>query len=185
MELLKGKENQEKAKSLEVAEEAREEAYKAIGTGINSDKRYPELAARNIARITGFTGRIVTVNPKYTEIMGYPCYPDVGSIPEPVDCIVSAVPNRHVPDLLESAANAGVRDIAVAGDLVRRVDDDHSRQPLKNDHTDEAIITESIANVHDQDFLAVMLRLSQLPLGSPNGRKIQLIGPVGEIGGPF
>ncbi|MCI0330184.1 MAG: aspartate ammonia-lyase [candidate division Zixibacteria bacterium] len=26
----------------------------AIGTGINSDKRYPDLAARNIARITGF-----------------------------------------------------------------------------------------------------------------------------------
>lgn len=26
----------------------------AIGTGINSDKRYPELAAKNIARITGF-----------------------------------------------------------------------------------------------------------------------------------
>lgn len=60
-----------------------------------------------------FTGRIVTVNPKYTEIMGYPCYPDVASIPEPVDCIVSAVPNRHVPDLLEAAANAGVRAAVV------------------------------------------------------------------------
>ena len=67
---------------------------------------------RNL-RNFGFTGRIVTVNPKYTEIMGYPCYPDVGSIPEPVDCIVSAVPNRHVPDLLESAANAGVRAAVV------------------------------------------------------------------------
>ena len=67
---------------------------------------------RNL-RNFGFTGRIVTVNPKYSEIMGYPCYPDVGSIPEPVDCIVSAVPNRHVPDLLESAANAGVRAAVV------------------------------------------------------------------------
>lgn len=67
---------------------------------------------RNL-RNFGFTGRIVTVNPKYTEIMGYPCYPDVASIPEPVDCIVSAVPNRHVPDLLESAASAGVRAAVV------------------------------------------------------------------------
>jgi len=67
---------------------------------------------RNL-RNFGFTGRIVTVNPKYSEILGYPCYPDVGSIPEPVDCIVSAVPNRHVPDLLESAANAGVRAAVV------------------------------------------------------------------------
>ncbi len=61
----------------------------------------------------GFEGRIVTVNPKYTEVMGYPCYPDVASIPEPVDCLVSAVPNRHVPDLLESAAKAGVRAAVV------------------------------------------------------------------------
>ncbi len=45
--------------------------------------------------------------------MGCPCYPDIASIPEPVDCLVSAVPNRHVPDLLESAANAGVRAAVV------------------------------------------------------------------------
>ena len=61
----------------------------------------------------GFEGRIVAVNPKYTEVMGYPCYPDVASIPEPVDCLVSAVPNRHVPDLLDSAAKAGVRAAVV------------------------------------------------------------------------
>jgi acyl-CoA synthetase (NDP forming) len=44
----------------------------------------------------GFEGRIVAVNPKYSEVMGCPCYPDIASIPEPVDCVVSAVPNRHV-----------------------------------------------------------------------------------------
>jgi acetate---CoA ligase (ADP-forming) len=63
---------------------------------------------RNL-RSFGFQGRIVTVNPKYTEVMGCPCYPDIASIPEPVDCVILAVPNRHVPDLLESAAAAGVR----------------------------------------------------------------------------
>jgi acetyltransferase len=61
----------------------------------------------------GFEGRIFAVNPKYSEVMGYPCYPDIASIPEPVDCVVSALPNRHVPDLLESAAAAGVRAAVV------------------------------------------------------------------------
>lgn len=61
----------------------------------------------------GYPGRIVAVNPKYNEVMGFPCYPDIASIPEPVDCLVSAVPNRHVPDLLESAADAGVRAAVV------------------------------------------------------------------------
>src|SRR3972149_7144863 len=61
----------------------------------------------------GYSGRIVTVNPKYTEVMDCPCYPDIAAIPEPVDCVVSAVPNRHVPDLLESASAAGVRAAVV------------------------------------------------------------------------
>lgn len=61
----------------------------------------------------GYPGRIITVNPKYTEVMDCPCYPDIAAIPEPVDCIVLAVPNHHVPDLLESAVNCGVRAAVV------------------------------------------------------------------------
>ncbi len=61
----------------------------------------------------GYPGKIVTVNPKYTEVMDCPCYPDIAAIPEPVDCVVLAVPNRHVPELLDSAANAGVRAAVV------------------------------------------------------------------------
>jgi acyl-CoA synthetase (NDP forming) len=61
----------------------------------------------------GFEGRIFAVNPKYREVMGFPCYADLASIPEPVDCLVLAVPNRHVPDLLESAAHAGIRAAVV------------------------------------------------------------------------
>jgi acetate---CoA ligase (ADP-forming) len=63
---------------------------------------------RNL-RNFGYPGRIVAVNPKYSEVMDCPCYPDLAAIPEPPDCVVLAVPNRHVPDLLESAAEAGVR----------------------------------------------------------------------------
>jgi len=63
---------------------------------------------RNL-RNFGYSGRILAVNPKYSEVMDCPCYPDLASIPEPPDCVVLAVPNRHVPDLLESAAQSGVR----------------------------------------------------------------------------
>jgi acetate---CoA ligase (ADP-forming) len=67
---------------------------------------------RNL-RNFGYPGRIVAINPKYSEVMDCPCYPDLGAIPESVDCVVLAVPNRHVPDLLESAAAAGVRAAVV------------------------------------------------------------------------
>src|SRR5215467_10526340 len=55
----------------------------------------------------GYPGRIIAINPKYSEVMDCPCYPDIASVPEPVDCVILAVPNQHVPDLLESAAAAG------------------------------------------------------------------------------
>jgi acyl-CoA synthetase (NDP forming) len=61
----------------------------------------------------GYPGRIVAVNPKYSEVMDCPCYPDISTIPEAVDCVVLAVPNRQVPDLLESAAACGVRAAVV------------------------------------------------------------------------
>jgi acetyltransferase len=61
----------------------------------------------------GYPGRIVTVNPKYSEIMDCPCYPEIAAIPDPVDCVVLAVPNRHVADLLESAAACGVHAAVV------------------------------------------------------------------------
>ncbi|MPZ77283.1 MAG: hypothetical protein GEU77_12245 [Deltaproteobacteria bacterium] len=61
----------------------------------------------------GYPGRIVAVNPKYIEVMDCRCYPDIAAIPQAVDCVVLAVPNRHVPDLLDSAADAGVRAAVV------------------------------------------------------------------------
>jgi acyl-CoA synthetase (NDP forming) len=61
----------------------------------------------------GYPGRIVTVNPKYSQVMDCPCYPEISAIPEPVDCVVLAVPNRQVPDVLESAAASGVRAAVV------------------------------------------------------------------------
>src|SRR5438445_11825724 len=61
----------------------------------------------------GFEGRIFPVNPKYCEVLGFRCYPDLSAIPETVDCVVAAIPGRQVPNLLESAATAGVRAAVV------------------------------------------------------------------------
>ena len=82
-------------------------SQRAPAAGIAREPRGNRVI-RNL-RNFGYPGRIVAVNPKYSEVMDCPCYPDLAAIPEPVDCVVLAVPNRHVPDLLESAAAAGVR----------------------------------------------------------------------------
>jgi len=57
----------------------------------------------------GFKGNIYPVNPKYTEVEGLKCYPSLKEIPDAVDYIISRVPAREVPRMLEDAASKGAK----------------------------------------------------------------------------
>ncbi len=60
-----------------------------------------------------FSGRIVPVNPSYTEIHGHPCYPSLAAAGEPVDLALIAVPAAHVAAAAEECAAAGARHLVV------------------------------------------------------------------------
>jgi len=60
-----------------------------------------------------FSGRIVPVNPSYTEIHGYPCYPTLAAVPVPVDLALMAVPAARVAAAAEECSAAGVRHLVV------------------------------------------------------------------------
>jgi acyl-CoA synthetase (NDP forming) len=49
----------------------------------------------------GYEGKIFPVNPKYSEVGGWPCFASVADIPEPVDLAIIALPARLVPDEIE------------------------------------------------------------------------------------
>src|SRR5262245_4587791 len=57
----------------------------------------------------GYRGRVFPVNPKYGEILGLPCFPDLRATPEPADLVVVAIPAADVPALLTEAATRGTR----------------------------------------------------------------------------
>jgi predicted CoA-binding protein len=59
----------------------------------------------------GYAGGLYAVNPKATEINGQPCYPDLRSIPGPVDYVISSVPARAVLGLIDDAQAKGVKVI--------------------------------------------------------------------------
>lgn len=61
----------------------------------------------------GFKGRIYPVNPKATEIMGLKAYPNVSSIPEPVDLVIISVPAPALPEVLEDCITANARNIHI------------------------------------------------------------------------
>jgi acetyltransferase len=60
-------------------------------------------------RDAGFKGEVFAVNPRYTDVLGFPCYPSVNELPDTVDCIVIAIPARAACDVMEQAFARGIR----------------------------------------------------------------------------
>lgn len=56
----------------------------------------------------GYTGQIYPVNPKYSEIKGLTCYPDVSAVPQPCDVALIAVSGPLVPGAIEQCGKAGI-----------------------------------------------------------------------------
>jgi len=57
--------------------------------------------------------KIIPVNPAKQTLLSHPCYPDIGSIPQPVDLAVIATPADGVPGLVEECGKAGVGGIVI------------------------------------------------------------------------
>ena len=56
----------------------------------------------------GYQGRIYPVNPKYSEVRGLTCYPDVALVPQPCDVALIALAAHQVPGAIEQCGNAGI-----------------------------------------------------------------------------
>lgn len=64
-------------------------------------------------RDRGFSGRVLPVNPRYTELGGLPCYPDLSAVPGPVDLVLSLVPAERAVATVEAAGVAGAAAVIV------------------------------------------------------------------------
>lgn len=56
---------------------------------------------------TRFPGKLYAVNPRYKDVMGFPCYPSIEDVPEVPDCVIVAVPGEHVEGIIERCAALG------------------------------------------------------------------------------
>src|SRR5262245_37679095 len=61
----------------------------------------------------GYAGRVFPINPRYGEIHGLSCYPDLAATPETPDTVVVAIPAEQVPAVLTAAVERGVRGAVV------------------------------------------------------------------------
>jgi len=56
----------------------------------------------------GYKGKVYPVNPKYAEVKGLTCYPDVSAVPKPCDIALIAVSGALVPGAIEQCGKAGI-----------------------------------------------------------------------------
>ncbi|NHI89708.1 MAG: CoA-binding protein [Candidatus Thorarchaeota archaeon] len=60
-----------------------------------------------------YTGKVYGVNPKYTQVLGIPCFPSLQEIEDSVDLVVVAVPARLTPRVFEDIARKGSKAVIV------------------------------------------------------------------------
>ncbi|MBW1988050.1 MAG: acetate--CoA ligase family protein [Deltaproteobacteria bacterium] len=61
----------------------------------------------------GYKGPIYPVNPRYDEIEGLACYPDIESVPDPVELAVVFVPAPAVPGIVRACAKRGIKGVMI------------------------------------------------------------------------
>ena len=83
-------------------------AYKRVAmVGLSADWWRPSNFAGKYLLEHGF--ELIPVNPKYDEILGQKCYPDLASIPEPVDVVDLFQKAERIPPFVDQAIDIGAK----------------------------------------------------------------------------
>ncbi|WP_159009919.1 acetate--CoA ligase family protein [Bradyrhizobium sp. S69] len=68
---------------------------------------------RTLSNMSGFSGKVFAINPKYQTLLGRPCVPSLADMPERPDCVVLCVARQMVESMIEAAAVAGAGGVVV------------------------------------------------------------------------
>jgi acetyltransferase len=90
------------------------ESVAIVGASKNETKR--GYQAIRILVDEKYEGKIYPVNPKEDRILGYPCYPKVSDIEDPVDVALITTPAKTIPAIMEDCGKKGVKGaVVIAG----------------------------------------------------------------------
>jgi acetyltransferase len=85
--------------------------------GASDRAKWPQTIWENLKE-NGYTGNVYPINPRRDEVYGVTCYPDFGSLPEPVELALMIVPAQAVQPMMEDGAKNGLKAATVyAGHL--------------------------------------------------------------------
>ncbi len=75
---------------------------------VGASTRAGAFGERALNNLKQFDGRVYPINPRYEEVGGLKCYPNVGALPEAVDCAVICAAREAVEDIVVQCAETGV-----------------------------------------------------------------------------
>jgi predicted CoA-binding protein len=75
--------------------------------GLSAQWYRPSYFAAKYMQDHGY--RVIPVNPRYAEVLGEKCYPDVRSIPEPVDIVDCFRKSPDIPPIADEAIAIGAK----------------------------------------------------------------------------
>jgi uncharacterized protein len=77
--------------------------------GLSAKRWRPSYGVAEYMKKAGY--QIIPVNPQETEVLGEKCYPDVDSIPGPVDIVDIFRRSEFVPEIVEAAIRKGAKAV--------------------------------------------------------------------------
>ena len=77
--------------------------------GLSNKRWRPSYGVSEYMQRAGY--RIIPVNPKLTEVLGEKCYPQVESVPEPIDIVNIFRRSELVSEVVDGAIRAGAKAI--------------------------------------------------------------------------
>jgi len=79
----------------------------AIAGASESPEKFGHTYFKNV--LENFSGKVYPINVRATEILGVPTYKSIRDLPENIDYVVSAIPNRDALDLVDACVSKGVK----------------------------------------------------------------------------
>ena len=84
-------------------------AHTIAVVGLSSKRWRPSYGVAEYMKRSGY--RIIPVNPRETEVLGEKCYPDLDSVPDPVDIVDIFRRPEFVPEIVEAAIRKGAKAV--------------------------------------------------------------------------
>ncbi len=109
------------------AEGALDALLKPASIAVIGASRQPDTIGHQIVSnlvAHGFTGPVYPVNPRATAVNSIHAWPNLASLPTPVDCAIVCVPRERVNDVAEECGTYGVKGLVVISAGFREVGGD-------------------------------------------------------------